>query len=286
MSADAMKLVAPQWWQEACREFSAAITAKPSIDDGCLVLPLDHYSEELFFSVRRSGDWESWRRLTVYHRQYWLRLVQIMQGELPLTLHRLGLDAFNQVALDFLSACPPREVELHRLTCVFPTWIRNRTSSAVSEAARLDVQMANLFIEPSHSHGIFQAPFLCWKEWHNSLDHRSLVLRGLEPKNMPLRTMIRWVIWRNHEGTLKWAKIDRKQELLLHYLWIHRDLNLACKAIADEASSATLNNLNANIAKWFMDWRKIGLFHTLATCPPTVEGTMTLRQTVNQVEVL
>src|SRR5690606_168951 len=46
-------------------------------------------------------------RLEVYNRQYWFRLVAIMQEEYPCAVHLLGLDAFNAWVVRYLMAYPP-----------------------------------------------------------------------------------------------------------------------------------------------------------------------------------
>src|SRR5690606_30140585 len=78
-------------------------------------------------------------RLEVYNRQYWFRLVAIMQEEYPCAVHLLGLDAFNAWVVRYLMAYPPASPYLADLDAGFPAFVgrRVRASHGVTAPAAL-----------------------------------------------------------------------------------------------------------------------------------------------------
>ncbi|MFT3925860.1 MAG: DNA-binding domain-containing protein [Myxococcales bacterium] len=52
-------------------------------------------------------------RIAAYQRQYWFRLLDVLQREYPLTAHLLGLWTFNDYAARFLALHPPRHFDIH-----------------------------------------------------------------------------------------------------------------------------------------------------------------------------
>ena len=55
-------------------------------------------------------------RLASYNRQYWFRLLTVMQEEYPLLRHLLGVGDFNRMAIDYLTACPSASPQLRHLS--------------------------------------------------------------------------------------------------------------------------------------------------------------------------
>lgn len=102
-------------------------------------------------------------RLAVYNRQYWFRLITIMQEEYPCTLHVIGLDAFNRWAIRYIEAHPPSSPYLADMDAEFPAFLKRRFREApaskaggrknparetVLEAAAYDSALARAFDRP------------------------------------------------------------------------------------------------------------------------------------------
>jgi len=101
-------------------------------------------------------------RIAVYNRQYWFRLLRSLHDQLPLTARLWGLWQFNQRAMEFLRAHPPRN---HDLGCICEGFDRylgelsgdllpcpeRRTlmpRAALLQAAQLDLAFRRVFLAP------------------------------------------------------------------------------------------------------------------------------------------
>ena len=100
-------------------------------------------------------------RLAVYHRQYWLRLVQALRHEFRLTAALVGSPAFERCALEFVQQFPPRHRDLAHaadgfdafMTAPFHTGTpqglpRELSKATLSEALRADQVFRQLFRAP------------------------------------------------------------------------------------------------------------------------------------------
>src|SRR5690606_32900310 len=76
--------------------------------------------------LRTRNGMSGLERLEVYNRQYWFRLVTIMQEEYPCALHLIGLDAFNGWVVRYLDANPPASPYLATMDAGFPAFLRRR----------------------------------------------------------------------------------------------------------------------------------------------------------------
>ncbi len=76
--------------------------------------------------LKSANGMSGFERLNVYNRQYWFRLVTILQEEYPCAVHLLGLDAFNAWAVKYVHAHPPASPYLADLDAAFPAFIGRR----------------------------------------------------------------------------------------------------------------------------------------------------------------
>lgn len=95
--------------------------------------------------------------LAVYNLQYWLRLFEALQTELPLTCRLLGAWDFNGWAERFLLAQPPRGWDLEQAASGFETFLAQAMAlapelqvdaEAVREAAQVDVAWREVLRAP------------------------------------------------------------------------------------------------------------------------------------------
>ena len=92
--------------QRFFREFGEAITTPLDVRSGRLTATPERYPPGLVAGVVASDG------LEVYQRQYWLRLVGVIETEFPLTAHLMGADEFTAAAVEFLRRHPPRGVDI------------------------------------------------------------------------------------------------------------------------------------------------------------------------------
>jgi hypothetical protein len=95
-------------------------------------------------------------RLAVYNRQYWARLLDVMQSAFPLTARLLGHWTFNEHAARFLLARPPTGWDLDRVPDGFDRFLASALepldgdeARAWIEAARIDAACRDAFAAPS-----------------------------------------------------------------------------------------------------------------------------------------
>jgi len=101
------------------------------------------------------------RGLVVYNRQYWFRLLEVLQSAFPLTARLLGLWSFNGVALRFLEANPPRGWDIDRAPDGLEAFIADELAReghvdcvalpdrvALREAAQIDAAWRAVFRAP------------------------------------------------------------------------------------------------------------------------------------------
>lgn len=256
---------APDWWRELQQHLSAAITAPACIDDGQLVVGSDCGLEVLLSEIH--GTTAAARlRLATYQRQYWFRLLSIMQEELPLTCHRLGVEHFNRVALDFLHAHPPRDHALQRLARGFPRWVRHHgLSPAVYEAAKLDRLYSELFMAPTRPAQGFalRRPWQRWHEHWSSISDRRRLGTDDPPPVMPAtitHDRAYWVLWRDQRGAIRCEGVSALQDRLLARLDRGLPLDDACAAVERSANASERQLLTNDIGTWFSTWTALGWF--------------------------
>ena len=253
---------APMWWQHLAAEMAHTVSRPTGIADGNLCIDADAYPRALVHAVEEGGQRSQRERIAVYHRQYWLRLIEVLQSELPLTMHRLGTQAFNATAMAYLIRYPPYHAELHRLSAHFPAWVAKHADPDIAEAARLDVLMARLFVAPrpvsAHNVGTLCAPLRCWRERWNSIADRHQVSMGHTPVPMPGTGARHYAIWRAEDGLIRWISIDPDQSRLLRFLQHGEDLDATCARLTRSLDPAALERVTAGITGWFTTWSRLG----------------------------
>lgn len=98
----------PPWLADLQRGFGAVLRAPLDRSSGALRAVPAGYDAA---TVERIGG-DAPARLAVYNRQYWFRLFNVLQGEMPLVTALAGAWTFNELAGRFLLDHPPRGVDL------------------------------------------------------------------------------------------------------------------------------------------------------------------------------
>lgn len=116
-------------------------------------------TQPLNTDLGKKGDAEVWlrgngampplARLQVYHKQYWYRLITVMQFDYACTVHILGLDRYNAWVMRYLIAHPPDSPYLNDLDRRFLPYLQAHYHEAdrllVLEAAAYDRAFARAF---------------------------------------------------------------------------------------------------------------------------------------------
>lgn len=169
--------------------------------------PLDHQQ-----GVLKSRLPASWSQLEVrsrssrtaeagvadYHRQYWFRLLTILQKDFPITAQIMGLWNFNLWAQRYLLEVPPSGHDLGRIRESFAGFLKDQTHSLmIVQAAQLDDARAALMMTPK---------FQPWTGLNG--DHA-------DPEQIQLKAAPHWRIVREDWALVTWdagETLPRKHE--------------------------------------------------------------------------
>jgi len=181
----------PAWLAELQRVFGASLRT-----------PLD----------REQGTLRSrhQRGLSIYNLQYWLRLFEALQSELPLTCRVLGAWAFNAHAETFLLAHPPVGWDLAGAAVgfeahLFAALAQLDSPDAACDAARIDVAWSEVLRAPEPAPlraplsdpaqlacaRLVRSPGAVWIEEHRPLLERRATLLACAPDS-PLELPAPW----------------------------------------------------------------------------------------------
>ncbi len=122
---------------------------------GTLTADLHAYASDALGDVRDAHNAAAAERLAVYNRQYWFRLLGVMQTSFPLAARLLGHWHFNDYAARFLRAHPPHHWALDRVPDGFAPFLaeildaRDARRDVLVEAARIDLSWRELFRAPA-----------------------------------------------------------------------------------------------------------------------------------------
>ena len=97
----------PPWLLDLQGRFGAVLRQPLERTSGALRAETGAYDATLVQAVQPNQAGSASERLAVYHRQYWFRLLTVLQGLFPLTARLLGYWQFNELAARHLVAHPP-----------------------------------------------------------------------------------------------------------------------------------------------------------------------------------
>ncbi|MET0389926.1 MAG: DNA-binding domain-containing protein, partial [Polyangiales bacterium] len=151
------------WLAALQARFSSVLRTPLDASSGELRCRHDLYPDAACADVLPGPQLSAAARLSLYQRQYWMRLLNVMHDQYPLTVRLLGAFFFNQHALRFLSACPPHSHDLAGATEGFAEFLTADLQTdpvshpprgpslprlALLEAARLDAAYRRVFHAP------------------------------------------------------------------------------------------------------------------------------------------
>jgi Putative DNA-binding domain len=149
----------PAWLLELQASFGEMLRTPLDRSTGSLRATEEAYPAPLLRAARPAREQSAGQRLAVYNRQYWFRLLTVLQRAFPLTSRLLGFWRFNELAADFLLAHPPRGWDLDHVGAGFVDFLCQATASLESETTRVApealLEAARL---DEAFHAVFRAP--------------------------------------------------------------------------------------------------------------------------------
>ena len=148
------------WLAQWQARFGAVLRTPLSAQGGVLRPAPSDYAPDAVADILPSSRLSAAQRLAVYQRQYWIRLLHTLQEQYPMTTRLLGAWFFNQHAVAFLLAHPPRSHDLGDVVDGFDTFLAETFAPdeaprgprlprlALIEASRLDAAYRRVFLAP------------------------------------------------------------------------------------------------------------------------------------------
>ncbi len=131
------------------RAFGKAISTPFGWRDGEAYCRTADYSIEFLQQIIPLNAQSEIDRLKTYNQQYWYRLLDIMQGELPLLCAHLGYYDFNRWATQYLELFPSTSPDLNDLIQYLPHFLEidQILTPIQKQWVEIDYRMAKLFIK-------------------------------------------------------------------------------------------------------------------------------------------
>lgn len=227
-------------------------------------------------------------RLEVYNRQYWFRLITIMQEEYPCTVHVVGLDAFNAWAIRYLDAHPPASPYLADLDADFPAFLRRRyraprgaSREKVMQAVAYDKALSRAFDAPERAVSSWvaavdpararwaRAPHVTpvWMHWdfaaYRALCRADGALTGRFPLKRKGGRSGHGVCLHRHDGEVYEKPVSRAEYLVLEALGAPRTLDQVFRAAAKAATPRDRRAMERSVSAWFKAWVERGWIGTM-----------------------
>ena len=239
------------------------------------------YSPELVNRVKATKEKEPVERISTYNEQYWFRLITTMQTEFPLLEHLIGLNDFNQLAIDYIDQYPSENPNLNHLADRFKKFLQETQPWSELEMLHQCVELEQIYIrlfdvaEQKFNFDKEQVDenkvdtqitlqdslFLFQEDW-NLLRMKQFLKEGKDISDVPAELKSYWVLSRQ-ENRFITEELTYPQFLLLSKIKNGADLNQACLELEQEISSEELNEVEANISTWFSLWTSYGWFQSL-----------------------
>lgn len=214
-------------------------------------------------------------RLASYNRQYWFRLLTVMQEEYPLLRHLLGIGDFNRMAIDYLTAFPSRSPQLRHLSDSLVDFLEADEAWGTLQSrqcARLEHAHIQAFDARHCSPAVLTAAALSAPL--RLQPHLSLVAEGWDLVDWRARvrldhddaiavTLVErpawWAIWRHRDG-VRSTRLGAHQHALLARIAAGEPLSVACAGLAEALDEEQTAFVMANIQGWFTRWAASGWF--------------------------
>jgi hypothetical protein len=146
----------PTWLLELQARFGQMLRTPLDRSTGTLRAVTSSYDARLVDATKPSSL-PARERLAIYHRQYWARLLSVLQKAYPLTARLLGFWHFNELAARHLTATPPTGFDVEDIALGFEAFLATALEAG-APAELIDDQgaRAEAIVEASRIDGAFQ----------------------------------------------------------------------------------------------------------------------------------
>lgn len=269
--------VPPELWegqQWLGRMISRPLAADWNSEKSGILCPETPLASEAESFLRGQEDMAAVDRAQVYNRQYWFRLISVMQVDYACTIHVMGLRRYNPWVIRYLEKHPPGSPYLNDLDSRFESYLqaeyRESDRPLVLEAVAYDRAFAKAFegglgrrLHPSELGGadlaalpLRLAPHVtclaltyAWSEYRRSVLDDAGLERVVEP---PRPENISVVIYRE-EITLYEKEVSPAACAVLQALQVPGTLPEVFERLPDLPATA-MQELESRLTEWFADF--------------------------------
>ncbi len=197
------------------------------------------------------------RGMTAYHRQYWMRLFTVLQGQFPLLCALIGAAPFNVLAQDYLLAHPPAHRDLGEIPMSFCEFAASELAERERTGLEIDYAFWHCFrapvdeplqVEASEIGGLATQTLeprasvrIVWEAW-NLMEVRA---RDEDIDLVKLAEPAAWVVYRA-ESSIRFERLATMEAKVL--TWMAKEPLGGALARAQEQMDAA--RLAENVGAW------------------------------------
>lgn len=252
-------------------------------DTGEHIFSTEKHPETLLEKINDQKGISASKRLQLYHRAYWYRLITLMQEDMPLMVHLIGYNEFNRFAMNYLHKFPSDSNILNYLCDSLPEFMSMKhewRSKLFDEAVKLEYIYIKAFdaksrtpLDPQKlsqeeieslpdSVFTFQAhTFLFEESWNlkecrdkaKTTNDDDLIIEPIEQKSL-------WVIYRSLGNAINAVELDTHQWTLLNNIKAGLSFNDAIESSFADYDEELIEEIAPKIQTWFSEWVSWGIF--------------------------
>ena len=229
--------------------------------------------------IRRSKNLTSFERINIYHEMYYLRLIEILEGDFSSVRHAAGEERFTALARNFIVEHPSRHYDLGNLGAKFPMFLRRvknlKHRSFIADLGKLERAIEEVFDETQvaalKTDELLSVPQGRWAEARLRTIPAFRLIASRYPINTYLEAVRKdrdpqipaaeptWVCIYRKKFTVWRMDLGHPQFNILTALSRGKTVGEAIETCLELPETATLD-LAASIQTWFKDWAASGFF--------------------------
>ena len=235
--------------------------------------------------VRRSKNLTSLERIGIYQEMYFLRLIEILEGDFSAVRHAIGEDDFPEVAKAYVVAYPSKHYDLCNLGAKFSIFLRAAKTlkhrAFLADLAKLERAIEEVFdekqVKPLTIDELLGVPKEQWINMRLATVPALRLISSRYPINAyfeavradehPLIPAARatWLaVYRKKNFQVWRMELDRPQFAMLTALARGKTVGQAVEACLEVPEAQSLD-LAASVKSWFDEWAASGFFASSGT---------------------
>lgn len=294
MTGDTPKLGVIQRWMQAVLTHPDGVAGgvrSPEARDEIDVGP-----DELGQVLTRSQALSAADRLGVYANAYYARLLECLREEFPTLVHALGQELFDEFAVDYLQAHPPKSYTLQQLGSNFPRFLMETCpadedpawAAFLIDLASLERLYGEVFDGPGSegqelmsTERLAAIPMDEWAtvrlipavdlhlvELHSPVHEYISAVRRNENPEIPSPTETLLTVHRR-DFVVRRHRLTQPQFVLLDAILAGETVGEAIGKAADHVGDDGFD-FTSDLRNWFRDWAAEGFFQTFEKPEPGV----------------